>query len=96
MAKPRSHVACFEYHVLVQCSGLLFVAALRSTTSRLRVSLFVKRESCFRSSSSPPPTMAGAYVLLQFGDDPFSLRFEDLECRPAFTVYVRAHAPPSL
>ena len=53
MAKPHSHVACFEYHVPV--SGLLFVAALRSTTSRLRVSLFMKRECCFRSSSSPPP-----------------------------------------
>ncbi|KAI9574327.1 hypothetical protein HD554DRAFT_2165817 [Boletus coccyginus] len=30
--------------------------------------------------------MAGAYVLLQFGNDSFSHRFEDLECRPAFTV----------
>ena len=39
--------------------------------------------------------MTSAYVLLQFSDDPFSHRFEDLECRPAFTVYVRA-TPPSL
>lgn len=33
--------------------------------------------------------MATAYVLLQFGSDLFSHRFEDLESRPAFTVYVR-------
>ncbi|KAG1752389.1 uncharacterized protein EDB91DRAFT_513125 [Suillus paluster] len=30
--------------------------------------------------------MSGSYVLLQFGSDLFSHRFEDLEGRPAFTV----------
>lgn len=30
--------------------------------------------------------MSGSYVLLQFGSDLFSHRFEDLESRPAFTV----------
>ncbi|EGO02135.1 hypothetical protein SERLA73DRAFT_177918 [Serpula lacrymans var. lacrymans S7.3] len=30
--------------------------------------------------------MSGPYVLLQFGADPFNLKFEDLEGRPAFTV----------
>jgi len=34
------------------------------------------------------PTMASSYVLLQFGSDLFNHRFEDLESRPAFTVYV--------
>lgn len=38
--------------------------------------------------------MSAAYVLLQFGQDPFSHRFEDLESRPAFTVYVRVLACP--
>lgn len=32
--------------------------------------------------------MAGTYVLLQFGADPWPTRFEDLEGRLAFTVYV--------
>ena len=40
--------------------------------------------------------MTAAYVLLQFGDDLFSHRFEDLESRPAFTVYVPHHAPTVL
>ncbi|KAI6100150.1 hypothetical protein F5141DRAFT_1140600 [Pisolithus sp. B1] len=31
--------------------------------------------------------MSNTYVLLQFGSDPFAFRFEDLEGRPAFTVY---------
>jgi hypothetical protein len=35
--------------------------------------------------------MSGPYTLLQFGADPFSSRFEDLEGRPAFTVYVFFH-----
>ncbi|KAF8138830.1 hypothetical protein EV363DRAFT_1522831 [Boletus edulis] len=38
--------------------------------------------------------MAATYVLLQFGDDSFSHRFEDLESRPAFTVY--AHELPTI
>lgn len=32
--------------------------------------------------------MTGSYVLLQFGSDLFNHKFEDLESRPAFTVYV--------
>ncbi|KAF8885794.1 hypothetical protein BD779DRAFT_1732106 [Infundibulicybe gibba] len=31
--------------------------------------------------------MSGPYVLLQFGDDPFTANFEDLEGRAAFTMY---------
>lgn len=38
----------------------------------------------------PHQTMSATYVLLQFNNDPFSHRFEDLESRPAFTVYVYA------
>ncbi|EIN11032.1 hypothetical protein PUNSTDRAFT_142896 [Punctularia strigosozonata HHB-11173 SS5] len=30
--------------------------------------------------------MSGSYVLIQFGNDPFNLRFEDLEGRPAFAI----------
>ncbi|KAF8841573.1 hypothetical protein BDN67DRAFT_1010506 [Paxillus ammoniavirescens] len=40
--------------------------------------------------------MAGAYVLLQFGSDPFSHRFEDLESRPAFTVKTVHETPNSV
>ena len=49
------------------------------------------RSSQWRIVSSPPSarvTMSGLYVLLQFGENPFSTRFEDLEARAAFTVYV--------
>ena len=34
--------------------------------------------------------MAGTYVLLQYGADAFNARFQDLEGRAAFTVYVWA------
>ncbi|KAL0950358.1 hypothetical protein HGRIS_010325 [Hohenbuehelia grisea] len=37
--------------------------------------------------------MASVYVLLQFGDDPCNIRFEDLESRPAFTVSEVAQTP---
>lgn len=30
--------------------------------------------------------MSGPYILLQFGDDPFHHKFEDLEGRDAFTM----------
>ncbi|KIJ69824.1 hypothetical protein HYDPIDRAFT_22984 [Hydnomerulius pinastri MD-312] len=39
--------------------------------------------------------MAGPYLLLQFGSDPFSHRFEDLESRPAFTVKI-VHETPNI
>ncbi|EIW76263.1 hypothetical protein CONPUDRAFT_139678 [Coniophora puteana RWD-64-598 SS2] len=32
--------------------------------------------------------MSGPYILLQFGSDPFDYKLEDLEGRPAFTMYV--------
>lgn len=32
--------------------------------------------------------MSGPYVLLQFGQDPFKYKMEDLEGRKAFTMYV--------
>jgi hypothetical protein len=32
--------------------------------------------------------MSGTYVLLQYGNDPWATRFEDLEGRRAFTMYV--------
>ncbi|KAF9236194.1 hypothetical protein BU15DRAFT_77167 [Melanogaster broomeanus] len=37
--------------------------------------------------------MSGTYVLLQFGSDPFSHHFEDLESRPAFTVKTVGESP---
>jgi len=37
--------------------------------------------------------MTGPYVLFQYGSDPFSHRFEDLECRPAFTVRTVLETP---
>ncbi|RDB19983.1 hypothetical protein Hypma_013032 [Hypsizygus marmoreus] len=37
--------------------------------------------------------MSGAYVLLQFGDDPFNNRFEDLEGRAAFTITAAGYNP---
>jgi hypothetical protein len=37
--------------------------------------------------------MSATYVLLQFGADPFNVRFEDIEGRPAFTVYVLLITP---
>ena len=63
------------------------------------MSLFVKRQPVsaamqrsFCVSLFLSLIMSGPYILLQFGEDPFSHRFEDLECRPAFTVYVRVLA----
>jgi hypothetical protein len=38
--------------------------------------------------SHPSAIMSGPFVLLQFGSDPFSTKFEDLEGRAAFTVWV--------
>lgn len=39
------------------------------------------------SPNHPSTTkMSGQYVLLQFGDDPFHNKFEDIEGRDAFTV----------
>lgn len=35
--------------------------------------------------------MTSNYVLLQYGQEPWPARFEDLEGRLAFTVYVYAH-----
>ncbi|KAG9317769.1 hypothetical protein JVU11DRAFT_1989 [Chiua virens] len=39
--------------------------------------------------------MAGTHTLLQFGDDAFFHRFEDLESRPAFTVKT-VHEQPNI
>lgn len=51
-------------------------------------------EKIYGTSSSPPShlhpllSMAGTYVLLQYGADAFNARFQDLEGRAAFTMYV--------
>lgn len=39
--------------------------------------------------------MSSQYVLLQFGSDPFNARYEDLEGRSAFTLYVFCNRYPS-
>ncbi|KAG8218948.1 hypothetical protein J3R82DRAFT_4659 [Butyriboletus roseoflavus] len=83
----RSHVACFGYHVgvfLWQCYMIDFQIGSALVREKADPSQLQWMSSL--SFPSPPLTMTGAYTLLQFGNDPFSHHFEDLESRPAFTV----------